>query len=360
MWRGSAVILLAAAAALVPLPPALVERAYSTLLYPRLQSVATTLSNLAPFALLDALIVGTLAAWLIAIGLDIRRRRAGWLGIFGKLVLRTGVWLAAFYLAFLLVWGLNYRRVRLADKLDFDARAISREAALSMAHATVNQLNALYARAHERGWPAPEVIDPSLKAALDRVQHDLGVSTRAVAGRPKISLFEPYFRRAGVAGMTDPYFLETVLERDLLPFERPFVLAHEWSHLAGFADESEANFIGWLTCLHGSIPDEYSGWLFLYGELERAVSGSDRAELADRLASGPRADVHAIIRRVQQQVSPRISSAGWRMYDQYLKANRVEAGAASYADVVRLVLGVRFGPGWTPRLAPSRPPKNAA
>ena len=33
---------------------------------------------------------------------------------------------------------------------------------------------------------------------------------------------------------------------DLLPFERPFVLAHEWAHLAGHADEAEASAVaGW-------------------------------------------------------------------------------------------------------------------
>jgi len=45
-----------------------------------------------------------------------------------------------------------------------------------------------------------------------------------------------------------------------------------------------------------------------------------------------------------------VSAAGWRVYDRYLKANRVAAGAASYGEVVRLVLGVRFGTDWTPML----------
>ena len=43
-----------------------------------------------------------------------------------------------------------------------------------------------------------------------------------------------------------------------------------------------------------------------------------------------------------REVSVPIASAGWRVYDSYLKANRVKAGAASYAEVVRLVLGVRL------------------
>ena len=54
--------------------------------------------------------------------------------------------------------------------------------------------------------------------------------------------------------------------------------------------------------------------------------------------------------RVRRQVDPRLASAGWRVYDSYLKANRIEAGAASDAQVVRLALGVRFADGWLPQL----------
>jgi len=43
-----------------------------------------------------------------------------------------------------------------------------------------------------------------------------------------------------------------------------------------------------------------------------------------------------------------VSAAGWQMYDSYLKANRVDAGAQSYAEVVRLILGTRFTGDWTP------------
>jgi hypothetical protein len=349
LWR-AAVVLVAAAAALLPLPTGLVERAYSTSLYPQLQSFLTPVSNHVPFALFDALIAVVVGAWLLALGRDIRRYRRQWGRIGGRFVLRTAVWTAALYVLFLLTWGLNYRRERLSDKLQFDATAISADAARSVAVTSVNALNALHARAHGSGWAAFGAIDPSLTNAFDKVQADLGARSRFVVSRPKATLLDFYFRRAGVAGMTNPYFLETLVERDLLPFERPFVVAHEWSHLAGFADESEANFVGWLTCLRGSVPEQYSGWLFLYEELAGAVSRADRAALAEQLGAGPRADLQAIVQRMQRQVSPAVSAAGWRVYDRYLKANRVEAGARSYAEVVRLVLGVRFGPDWKPQL----------
>jgi hypothetical protein len=36
------------------------------------------------------------------------------------------------------------------------------------------------------------------------------------------------------------------------------------------------------------------------------------------------------------------------MYDRFLKASGVQAGVASYSQLVRLVLGTRFEQGWTP------------
>ena len=166
-------VLVAAAAALAPVPPALVERAYSTSLYLRLQRVVTSTSNLAPFALFDALIIVTLAAWLIAIGVDLVRHRGAWMPILARLLLRTVVWAAAFYVVFLLVWGLNYRRVPLADKLRFDPRAVSSDAAMSLATATVGQLNALHDRAHEMNWPVLPTVEPSLAASFDRTEREL-------------------------------------------------------------------------------------------------------------------------------------------------------------------------------------------
>jgi Protein of unknown function (DUF3810) len=349
-WTGGLLIAAAAAVAFAPLSTSFVERIYSRSAYLRIQRVITFTSNLVPFALFDVLLVATVAAWLTAFGIDLARDRGAWLRIATRLVSRTIVWGAGFYLAFLLIWGLNYRRVRLVDKLQFDAHRVSPAGATALAMTAVNELNALYDGAHASGWFALTAISPSLASSFERSQRELGVSTAAVAGRPKTTVLEPYFRRAGVAGMTNPYFLETLVERELLPFERSFVVGHEWAHLAGYADESEANFVGWLTCLRGSTGDQYSGWLFLYEELARAVGPADRIAMSARLAPGPRADLKAIADRLRKQVSPAVSTAGWQVYDRYLKANRVEAGTASYAEVIRLALGARFGPEWTPLL----------
>jgi hypothetical protein len=112
-----------------------------------------------------------------------------------------------------------------------------------------------------------------------------------------------------------------------------------WAHLGGVTDEGEANFVSWLACLRAGVPHQYSGWLFLYTEVASALPRDAAHEVAATLASGPRADLQAMRERSQREVSPRLSSAGWQVYDQYLRANRIEAGTASYGEVVQLVLG---------------------
>src|SRR5262249_29783833 len=162
--------------------------------------------------------------------------RGMWSRVAGRVAIRTLAWMAAFYLVFLLVWGLNYRRAKLTDRLQFDEAAVSAEAAVAVATAAIRRLNMIHALAQRLGWPARDRIDDALAMAFQRVQREIGSSSIAVVARPKTTLLDSYFRRAGVVGMTDPYFLETLVASDLLPFERSAIVAHEWSHLAGFAD----------------------------------------------------------------------------------------------------------------------------
>jgi len=151
-----------------------------------------------------------------------------------------------------------------------------------------------------------------------------------------------------VDGMINPFGLEVLQNPDLLPFERPFIAAHEWAHLAGYADESEASFVGWLTAMQADVPSRYSGWLFLYWQISGELDAEARARLARTLGPGPRQDINAVVERLQRGQRPWLRIAGWRVYDQYLKANRVEEGIRSYGAVVTLILRARFGPGWTP------------
>jgi hypothetical protein len=125
---------------------------------------------------------------------------------------------------------------------------------------------------------------------------------------------------------------------DLLPFERPFVLAHEWGHLAGQADEAEASAVGWLACLNGPPAAAYSASLYLIMEAAAALPPAVRRTAVSGLDPAVRADLLAIADRVQRQQHPAVQDAAQRAYNEFLKANRVEDGTASYGRALTLIL----------------------
>ena len=335
----ASIVALAGLAALVPLPATFVESFYSRGIYLSLQGVLTPLTNAIPIALLDVagLVLGICLAGIAVVRLVTARQ--GRLRAALRLAGQVLPIAAAGYLAFLATWGLNYRREPLTAKLEFDDRRITREALVDVAGRSVDRLNTL--RPSAQRWPPLDGMMADLGPAFAEAQRRLQPRV-AVPGEPKWSLLTLFFERAAVDGMTDPFFLEILVRHDLLPFERPFVVAHEWAHLAGYADESEANFVGWLTCLAGNEAAKYSGWLFLYGQVAGSLGDDDRHRVSNRLQPQPRADLLALYEKYQRQTIPLARDASRVVYDRFLKANRIEAGIESYDAVVRLVLGTAF------------------
>ena len=343
------VLALAVLGAWAPMPPAAVERWYSTGLYPALQRTITPVSNALPTAVLDFLVAGAIvfAAWtLFQAGRTARRtRRAGpVISALGRLVTAA----AAAYLVFLVMWGLNYRRMPMSERLDVGQGTIGSGAVVALGLEAASEINRLYDESRKTSAAGTVEHDRALLDAFEDTQRRLSDAPLAVPGRLKRSLFGLYFRWASIDGMTNPFALEVLANPDLLPWERPFVAAHEWAHLAGYAHEAEANFVGWLTCVRGPASARYSGWLFLHWQIVGEVSSRDRPQLMEALAAGPREDVEAIADRIRRGQLPFLRDAGWAMYDQYLRAHRVEGGVRSYGEVINLILRTRFEEGWTP------------
>jgi hypothetical protein len=335
-------VVVALVAAVAPIPAASIERVYSRGLYPWLQRFVTLASDAVPFALLDVAAAVLLVFTVIAV---VRTGRAsGARAAVRRLAIIIVVSTAAVYLWFLLFWGLNYRRVPLEQKLAYDITKIRRDQALAVGRHAVDEVNALAGSAR---FSASE--EQGLVYAFDDVERRLGATRTARVGHPKRSLLEWYFRKAAIDGMTDPLFLEIILNPDLLPFERPSVLAHEWAHLAGYASESEANFIAWLTCIRATPAARYSGWLSAYGHVASALPREDRRALAAALSPAVVADLTVASQRFARS-SPRVRAAAQGAYDTYLKANRIEDGIANYNAVVRLMVATSFDSQWNPQL----------
>jgi hypothetical protein len=350
-WRGVGVVvvLLAGVCAWAPMQPTTVERWYALGLYPSIQSVLTPLSNLVPFAVLDILLIATFVFVAVCVGRAVRAIRRSrsprpLASVIGTLLVAASL----LYLVFLALWGFNYRRVPMSQHLELSAAPPTTAGVVSLGSRAVAQLNRLHPEAHRIGWNEREWQDEMLKRAFHGTQRLFSDSRPASVGRIKSSMLGTYFRWSSVDGMVNPFGLEVLANPDLLPWERPFVAAHEWSHLAGYANEAEANFMGWLTCVRGDVPSQYSGWLFLYWQIAGQLDAPERARLAEMLDDGPRADLQAIAERLRRGQFPLLRTFSWRVYDRYLKANRVDEGVRSYDEVLTLILRARFDEGWTP------------
>ena len=150
---GLLIVALAVLAAFAPIDAHLVERWYSTGIYPFIQQVMTPVSNLVPFALLDVVAVtafGAVVVMLVRAVLQARRKRS-WKPVFvtGARLVTAGAFV---YLLFLAVWGLNYRRVSMTERLVLDRTSASPQTILELGRTSVEQLNKLHSTAHSEGW----------------------------------------------------------------------------------------------------------------------------------------------------------------------------------------------------------------
>ncbi len=330
---------LALLVAFSPVPPWVVDQFYARDMYPWLQTWLTTATNLLPIAVLDVLIIGVVALAVI-------RARRIWLlaryrsvvDALWDLVRRVIRFTAVVALMFLWTWGCNYRRLPLETALAGNQAVVPTVESLRNAVADANGLAARLRPSIVSESPSYEALADVLREPMDRALDALNRPALGAPGRPKFSLIlTPYFTAAGINGMINPLALEAIVHPDLLPFERAFVLAHEWGHLAGQADEAEASAVGWLACMNGTADTAYSASLYLIMEGIAALPPDERRPATSRLDPEVRSDLSRIAERMQRQ-RPAVRQAAHRAYDGFLKANRVEDGTASYGRALTLIL----------------------
>lgn len=335
----AAIVGLAAGLLLLPLNSDWIERYYADWLYPLLQAEVTSSSNASGYALFDVLVGLCVAALVVG---WVRSLRTAWrrrsIAIVARALAVTAVFGAAWYLWFAVAWGLNYARPPIEASVGFDGARVGIDTLRVLAERATREVNHQYAAGHQAGFPAIGDVPPGLVTALHDIERRLGRPRHTVPGRPKRTIFAPLFRASGVDGMHAPFLLETLLNPDLTPPERPAVLAHEWAHLAGYAPEADASFVGLLAALRADPGSRYSAWLVVFEHAVGQLPRGEQGQFVARLEPGPQADRRAISKRIEARVDV-VARASWETYDHYLKVQGVEEGIENYSRVVRLLLG---------------------
>ena len=160
--------------------------------------------------------------------------------------------------------------------------------------------------------------------------------------REKTMLLTPLASMVGVTGTMGPFFGEFIVNGDLLPCEYAAAYAHELSHLLGITSEGEANFYGYLACTSSDVPEiRFSGYLSILHYVLRALREAGREEY-NLIHAKIRPEIHMLEleRRVHwvSLYSETLGEMQDKIFDFYLRSNRIEEGRKSYSAVIGLLI----------------------
>lgn len=159
--------------------------------------------------------------------------------------------------------------------------------------------------------------------------------------QPKKLLVSEILSYQGLTGIYSPFTVEANYNGDMTAYNIPFTTCHELSHLRGFMQEKEANFIAFLACIGAERTDfQYSGylsgWVYCMNALYRADHESWQ-EVRPLLAEEAGPDLEADS-AFWDEYEGRISETADRINDTYLKVNGQADGVRSYSRMVDLIV----------------------
>ena len=265
--------------------------------------------------------------------------------------------LALFYI----FWGLNYFRAPLVERQNWQEYAKNadpeEEADLlyQSCREAVEATNTNYVAAmtsEDLGSPSTyrgelTIVDSAIDVGYERVQGELKLdeSFKASRGFAKPVAASFVMNYLQISGVYFPWTGEANYNRLQPGCSIPFVIAHAKAHQRCITSEDEANFFGFLACIHSDdVYARYSGYLFAQRQLLNELFKVDpeRAkELLEMRLPGVQRDVdnlRAYWEQFDQGVAGEVGKASHAVNDAYLKTNGVKAGVQSYRLSAKLLI----------------------
>ena len=157
---------------------------------------------------------------------------------------------------------------------------------------------------------------------------------------PKHYIFSEIMSYQLLQGETT-FTIEANYNKDMAESNIPSTICHELSHIQGFNNENEANFISFLACINSHDYEyEYSGYLMAYIYCINDLYSVNK-EAFNEVNNGLSENVKNEIRSDSMFWSKYrggISKLYTKVYDILLKAGGQEEGIKSYNGVVKLIV----------------------
>ena len=177
-----------------------------------------------------------------------------------------------------------------------------------------------------------------------RAMEKLGQRYRRLSGHypfPKPILNTWLLSIQQTTGVYSPFTVEANYNRDIAYYDIPFTICHELSHLRGYMQEEEANFIGVLATIGADdLYFNYSGyvsaWVYAGNALAR-IDSTAFATLYSRINARTRQDM-LYNNAYWKQFEGKPAEAHEQLNDAYLKMQGQATGVRSYGHVTDLML----------------------
>ncbi len=330
--------------------PELTENIYSRRIYPAISdflgrltanfsfSLAEVLLYVAALAML-ALLVFAFMAFIMPKGIRLYH--------FLKRIISLLITCSVLYSMFVFFWGLNYARQPLSQSMGLEITAYSTEDLADVCEQLIQKTKSLRRQAmeDEEGvfmLSAPkEQLFSSMSRVYDEYAPDymnLGVKSR-VKGVFASGLLSATL----TTGIYSPFTFEANVNTAQPEYSLPFVAAHEYAHLKGFAREDEANFIAWYVLRNAEDADlSYSANAAALSYALNAlykVSPEDYERLYRKVDEGVKRD-YAADREYWKKYRTEFAKKSNELYEDYLKSNGVEDGLQSYGRMLDLMIAL--------------------
>ena len=255
------------------------------------------------------------------------------------------VLLAAGILAFLytICCGINYHRRSFSEEEGIVTYRYTAQDLKDVCLWLTEEVNALSGEV-DRGSSGVMTLEAPEGEGAVEAMHELAEEFPALEGyypQPKKLLVSEILSYQGLTGIYSPFTVEANYNGDMTAYNIPFTTCHELSHLRGFMQEEEANFIAFLACIGAERTDfQYSGYLSGWVYCMNALYRADREswqEVRPLLAEEAEPDLEADS-AFWDEYEGGISEAADKINDTYLKVNGQADGVRSYSRMVDLIV----------------------
>lgn len=345
---------------------------YAVHIYQYLTAAIGRVTGLAPFSIVEMglyiLLIMLPVTGVRAIVKSVRYGRGG----ANALQWASGLFLIASVLLFLYTvnCGINYQRESFSEKTGLVAEQYTTEELKEVCVWLTEELNALAGQVerNEEGvmlleMPTAEKKEMSAVNGEKMPVADGGEMTLQVLGdiavqamselaaeypdmagyypHPKPVCVSEILSYQGLSGVYSPFTIEANYNADMIDYYIPFTLCHELSHLRGFMQEEEANFIAFLACVgSGNWDFQYSGyllgWVYSMNALRRSAP-EDWQEVREELDEAVEADLRENA-RFWDHYDGAVAEVSDKVNDTYLKVNGQSSGVQSYGRMVDLLI----------------------